>query len=307
VTQADWRTITDAAEFLAEAGGYLRADPVENTVLLTIADRLQSTPAGSTTPAGSAPLFGWCPGTPTSGGRTPTSGGGAFVHTRGWPILLSPMTGAAAAGLAGLLRDQGRDLAGVNAAPATAEAFAAQWRRAAGPEAASRVYQRQRLFRLGELTPPPPPPGQARVAAAADRDLLVAWEEAFHAEAENAEAENAGTRARHSAGHAPMVDSRLAYGGQLVWETGGQLVATAARTRVVGQMSRIAPVYTPPAERGKGYGGAVTVAASRAAQQAGATDVVLFTDLANPTSNALYQRLGYRPVSDRLLLSFTAA
>jgi hypothetical protein len=47
-------------------------------------------------------------------------------------------------------------------------------------------------------------------------------------------------------------------------------------------------------------------ATSQAARAAGAREVVLFTDLANPTSNALYQRLGYRPVSDRLVLSFTA-
>jgi hypothetical protein len=36
----------------------------------------------------------------------------------------------------------------------------------------------------------------------------------------------------------------------------------------------------------------------------GAVDVVLFTDLANPTSNALYQRLGYRPVEDRAVVEF---
>jgi predicted GNAT family acetyltransferase len=107
-----------------------------------------------------------------------------------------------------------------------------------------------------------------------------------------------------------VVSSRLAYGGQFLWETAGQSgepVATAARTPVVGGMARVAPVYTPPEHRGKGYGGAVTVAVSRDALEAGAREVVLFTDLANPTSNALYQRLGYRPVSDRHLLLFTSA
>jgi predicted GNAT family acetyltransferase len=43
---------------------------------------------------------------------------------------------------------------------------------------------------------------------------------------------------------------------------------------------------------------------SQAALDAGAKHVVLFTDLANPTSNALYPRLGYRPVEDRIVLSF---
>jgi len=58
------------------------------------------------------------------------------------------------------------------------------------------------------------------------------------------------------------------------------------------------------ARRRQGYGGAVTAAVSRAALVAGADHVVLFTDLANPTSNALHQRLGYRPVEDRVMLRF---
>ena len=43
---------------------------------------------------------------------------------------------------------------------------------------------------------------------------------------------------------------------------------------------------------------------SQAALDAGVTHVVLYTDLANPTSNALYERLGYRPVEDRVVLTF---
>src|SRR5262249_55453638 len=60
------------------------------------------------------------------------------------------------------------------------------------------------------------------------------------------------------------------------------------------------------AHRRRGYGAAITTAASRAALAAGAATVVLYTDLANPTSNALYHRLGFRPVQDRGLLELTA-
>ena len=67
---------------------------------------------------------------------------------------------------------------------------------------------------------------------------------------------------------------------------------------MVGGMVRVDPVYTPAHLRGRGYAGAVTVEVSRAALAAGATDVVLFTDPANPTSNALYQRIGYVPLTD---------
>jgi predicted GNAT family acetyltransferase len=72
----------------------------------------------------------------------------------------------------------------------------------------------------------------------------------------------------------------------------------AATTPAVAGMARITPVYTPPEHRGRGYGAAVTLAVSRAAQEAGAAHVLLFTDLTNSTSNRLYQRIGYRPVSD---------
>ncbi|MEV4678910.1 GNAT family N-acetyltransferase, partial [Actinomadura sp. NPDC049382] len=70
-------------------------------------------------------------------------------------------------------------------------------------------------------------------------------------------------------------------------------------------VARIAPVYTPDEHRRRGYGAAVTAAATRAALDVGAEDVVLFTDLANPTSNGVYRRIGYRPVEDRVVLSFT--
>lgn len=68
--------------------------------------------------------------------------------------------------------------------------------------------------------------------------------------------------------------------------------------RKFGGVVRVDPVYTPAHPRGRGCAGAVTVEASRVARAAGATDVVLFTDPDNPTSNALYQRIGYVHVAD---------
>jgi predicted GNAT family acetyltransferase len=70
-------------------------------------------------------------------------------------------------------------------------------------------------------------------------------------------------------------------------------------------MIRVAPVYTPPRRRRHGYAAAVTATVRRAELEA-ATRVVLFTDPANPTSNALYLRLGYHPVEDRVVLRFDA-
>jgi predicted GNAT family acetyltransferase len=96
----------------------------------------------------------------------------------------------------------------------------------------------------------------------------------------------------------------MSYGGVLLWEVAGEPVAMAGRTRVAAGMARIGPVYTPPSHRRRGYGAVVTAATSRSALDAGAEHVLLFTDLANPTSNGVYQRIGYRAVSDCLALSF---
>jgi predicted GNAT family acetyltransferase len=131
------------------------------------------------------------------------------------------------------------------------------------------------------------------VASRADRELLVRWITAFSDEV---------------TGPGPdvtaLVEDRIGYGGLTLWEADGVPVSLAGLTRTVAGAVRVGPVYTPPALRGRGYAAAVTAAVSRAALGAGAREVLLFTDLANPTSNALYQRIGYVPVTDRVVLDF---
>jgi predicted GNAT family acetyltransferase len=89
-----------------------------------------------------------------------------------------------------------------------------------------------------------------------------------------------------------MVRPQRGYGGVTLWLRDGDPVSLAGITRQTAGMVRAAPVYTPPAHRGHGYAAAVTAAVSRAALDAGAREVLLFTDLANPTSNRVYERLG---------------
>ena len=80
-------------------------------------------------------------------------------------------------------------------------------------------------------------------------------------------------------------------------------VSIAAATPVLAGMARIGPVYTPPQWRRHGYGSAVTAAASGHAVARGATEVVLFADVTNPTSNSIYQQLGFRPIADDVVLA----
>jgi predicted GNAT family acetyltransferase len=154
---------------------------------------------------------------------------------------------------------------------------------------------RHRLYLLGELTAPSPAPaGAARIATAADLDLLLAWFVDF--------SEEVGDPVINA--QRAVVD-RLDYGGLTLWEVDGTPVSMAGITRLLeGDGIRIGPVYTPKPLRGRGYAAAATAAACRTAFDRGAREVSLFTDLANPTSNALYQRLGFRPLGDRLVIHF---
>jgi GNAT superfamily N-acetyltransferase len=280
-----WFISEDLAEYQAAAGELLTSRPVEHTVQLTVTETLRA--RGATAFGQDRPMFGWWraeDGAVTS----------AFLHTPPHPVLLTSVPPQAIAPLTETLAVADHTVAGVNADAAVAEAFAAAWRRLTG--ASWQVEQRHRLYRLTELVPPrPAPAGAARVAGGADRDLLVKWYEAFIREAE------AG---RRPGDLGAAVDDRLGVGGLTLWDVAGESASLAGVSRQVAGATRVAPVYTPPERRGQGFGGAVTAAVSRAALDAGAREVVLFTDLANPTSNALYQRLGYRPVEDRVLVSF---
>lgn len=281
---------TDPGQFLAAAGEFLRADPAANSVMLTVTENIL---AGAAVPAAGQPLYGWLR---PAGDPAGDAAGAAFMHTPDFPLMLSRVSGPDAACLARDLAGAGHRVGAVNAGPEAAEAFAAAWRDRTRDSVA--VYRRMRLFRLGELLPPRPgPEGTARLAAGTDQDLLAGWFGAFAREVGDPPGED----------QRAVVAERLGYGGLTVWEAGGVPVSVAGRTRAVAGMVRVGPVYTPPELRGHGYAGAATAAVSQAALDAGIREVVLYTDLANPTSNALYQRLGYRPVEDRVVLSFTPA
>jgi GNAT superfamily N-acetyltransferase len=276
-------TLTHSLDASADAAGdLLRSDPVRHTVPLTLLAALRT--QGPSAFGDIPPRCGWHTG---DGGLVD----GAFLQTPPFPVLVAALPAGSAADLIRLLSENGGLPAVANVPGSDEEALSAAWAGATGM--GTTIAQRQRLFRLGRLTAPDPlPPGAARVADPGDRELLIEWSAAFGRETNSVAHDNART-----------VDDRLSYGGLTLWEVAGEPVAMAGRTRDVAGVGRVAPVYTPPAQRQRGYGAAVTTAVTQAALDAGAAAVVLFTDLANPTSNALYQRLGYRPVEDRVLLN----
>jgi predicted GNAT family acetyltransferase len=66
----------------------------------------------------------------------------------------------------------------------------------------------------------------------------------------------------------------------------------------ISGVARIAPVYTPPEHRNRGYATTLVASLSRQLLTEGATCCTLFTDLANPTSNKIYAEVGYRRIAD---------
>ncbi|WP_240139575.1 GNAT family N-acetyltransferase [Streptomyces sp. MUM 178J] len=278
-----WQLSEDVEEFRREADEHLAAEAARATTLLTVSETVRR---HGTQVYGGPACFGWWrrgPGAPAEA---------AFLQTPPWPPALGPMPDRLAAELAGQLRSRGARLPGVRGGDRAARAFADAWAGPGGWQLTGRI----RLFRLGALTPPhPAPPGRARQASGADLDLAASWLREFAA----------AVGVTHAMDYAQFAEQRIAEGSLHLWERpDGRPVSMAAHSTPLAGQSRISHVYTPPPLRGRGYAAGATAAVTRAALAVGAQQVLLFTDLANPTSNALYQRLGYRPLADHAEIAF---
>jgi predicted GNAT family acetyltransferase len=100
-----------------------------------------------------------------------------------------------------------------------------------------------------------------------------------------------------------LVERLIGAEGLGVWDDGGP-VPVAARSRPTPTGASINLVYTPPKNRGRGYATACVAALSRRLLDFGKTFCTLFTNLANPTSNKIYRRVGYRLIADFVEIRF---
>jgi RimJ/RimL family protein N-acetyltransferase len=283
--------LDDPGAFLDAAGDLLAADPVEGTVLVTVSDRLRRERAAGLRPPAGFPMW-WVL---EREGRDVVGAGMRTAPFAPYPIYLMRLTDEGARRLARALHDRGEAVHGVNGVLPAAEVFAAEMARLQGLR--HRVDMHTRLFVLGELEAPVPPLGRPRLARADDVDLVMAWYAAF--------ARDAAAQAGRAEPHAMEENDREAMlrriDDETVWvwedETGSAVHVTGASRPMFG-VSRIGPVYTPPQHRGRGCAGATVAAVSRRFLDEGAR-VCLFTDQANPVSNALYERLGFRRLVDQ--------
>lgn len=180
------------------------------------------------------------------------------------------------------------DLPGVVGPSDAAQRFARRWTSRTGQSI--RAGMAERTLRLQAVRDQRPAPGQMRVARSSDRQLLEGWLRAFAAEALGETFENAA----EAAGRWISARGRMMY----LWDHDDRTVSMCGAGGQTPNGIRVGPVYTPSAERGRGYATSLVAACSQAQLDAGYEFVFLFTDLANPTSNRIYESIGYERIID---------
>ena len=272
---------SDVEEYAHAVVGFLEAEPCSRNILRGVIEGARQGAPGWTAPPG----FWWV----TDDGVV----AGAVSWTPPYGLLVSAMPAAVADELVESVRARGQQLKimppSVNGPRDAAETVAAAWRRVIG--GAATIDLSQLLHVLDTLTEPPRPKGAWRRAGAGDVDLCARWLEVFAAEA--------GV----IAGADPHgIVERLAAAGRLfLWDAGGVTASMVAHSPPVVGVARVGPVYTPAEHRQRGYARRLTYEATREALAIpGVTRVMLYTDVANPTSNSIYRQIGYRPVEEHL-------
>jgi uncharacterized protein len=282
----------DAGAFLAEAEAFLLAHEAVNNVPLGNARRLVANPP-STVPRVPAPFFAVAR---HPDGHILT----AAVQTPGWAITLAKHPLESDLTMLPLARHAwaaGYRFPGVNGPQHSALAFANAWCALSGQQ--PHIHMRMCVYQLDALIPLPSDQtslGTLRQATEADFELVARWAYLMGQDIrEPVTEESARTRTK----------DRLARGEAVLWEVPGHEgpVSMAGKTRPTGTGITVNYVYTPPEHRGKGYASGC-VAAFSAALLKEYRFCALFTDLDNPISNSIYQKMGYRPLENFFNLAF---
>jgi uncharacterized protein len=273
------RRFDDAAAFLEAASPLLLADEARHNLIFGIAGTLRDHP--SHFPEHGLWLAEDALKAVAAALRTPP-------HNL---VLARPSDDSALEALAAAIDGE---LPGVVAAQPEAEAFARVWSAKAGTT--PRINRAQGVLELERVEPPTPTSGRMRNAGAGDRPLVLDWWRAFLEEAlgESPEPESV----------AREVDHRLEAedGGVVLWDD-GETVSLAGFGNPTPNGIRIGPVYTPPERRRRGYASALVAELSERLLNE-RRFCFLYTDLANPTANRIYEQIGYRRVCESAEIVF---
>ena len=255
----------DAQMFLSRAQGFLTEREAENVLMLGVASSATEAEHALTVDRGGVCVM------------AALQSGANLILTRGRP-------GAVEALVEQLSADTS-SLPGVTGPARTTANFLDNWHARTGHE--TRFQMHSRVHELTELIPPRQPPGVFRRAAMSDVEALARWADALNIE----------LRSEDPPPGEESVRRRIGLGRMYVWDNGGP-VSMAACDGPTPRGIRINFVYTPPEHRARGYASACVADLSQLLLDEGRKFCALFTDLANPVSNRLYARLGYRPICD---------
>ena len=217
---------------------------------------------------------------------------GAALRTPPYPLVLArPSDDRGLHALVDRLLDEGQELPGVVAAVPELDAFVGEW--TSEHELDAKKIVRHGIYELREVAPMPAASGVSRQATLDDRELVMGWGADF-ADEVLPELPEGDVWIRN-------IETRLhtaETSGIWIWEDAGEPVSMSGFGGETPNGIRIGPVYTPPEHRGRGYATSLVAAQSRWLLESGRSFVFLYTDLDNPTSNALYRRIGYRMVAE---------
>jgi predicted GNAT family acetyltransferase len=184
------------------------------------------------------------------------------------------------------LIDQQHAIPGVVGPAPQVETFAAAWD--ISNEVSHKPGLHMRIYELTRVISPGFSPGRLRLAIPSDHEIISRWVYAFQLEALG---EGSMDQARETA------RTRIQDGDIFLWEI-RQPVSMAAKARPTRHGVTVNEVYTPPEYRGKGYASSCVASLSHYLLNSGWKFCTLFTDMSNPTSNSIYQKIGYQPVCD---------
>lgn len=286
-----WLT-TDVEAYLQRVGDFLAAEPVRNSVIASTAERVsRATAAGTWT----APEFDWWFGAVIASDDRILGAAMRTHPTSPHPVFIGSMPPAAVTALAKALRERAEPVTACNGDRQAGAALLTVL--ASGSRDRVEVLRPTRLWELTEVVRPSTPPGRLRTAGPEELELCLELLGAFHADAAAQAGQAHDPDERIATDRVEAVARDIAEQRYWLWEVDGAPVHLTGLLPPAFGVSRIAPVYTPPQHRGRGYASHVVAALSRRVLDSGAR-VCLYTDLENPVSNLVYERIGYRPVYD---------
>lgn len=213
--------------------------------------------------------------------------GGCIVSEK--KLVVSQIPGLLLMSLAKFLFDHQFKLPGVVGAPATCEIFARIWKKLSGH--GYKLGMAQKIYQLDEVIVPTNISGQLLQAQEDHTGLVGQWVYEFSCESLPHEPTTIEKTAE-------LAIQKVKNGDVYLWQSeSGEIVSMNFVGRPTDNGISVSAVYTPKHLRNKGYASAVVAKTSERMLQSGRKFCVLYTDIANPTSNKIYQNVGYEEVA----------